>query len=191
MDKVLWFDAETTGLDAERQDIIQIAGLIEIDGHVKEEFNLACAPHSPDNVSPEALEINHHTLEEIQAWPDPTKTAREFCSMLDKWVDKHDRTDKMTPGGHNVRFDIEFLDRWIKKGGSKYGSGSYLTWQPIDTMYLAVAARHVGRIHPINMKLEEVAKSLNVEPGTHDAMADIKATREVGEQLLKMMSEGA
>ena len=32
MRKVLWLDIETTGLDPERHGIVQIAGIIEIDG---------------------------------------------------------------------------------------------------------------------------------------------------------------
>jgi len=40
MGKVFWFDCETTGIDPRRCAIIQLAGLIEINGKIDEKVNL-------------------------------------------------------------------------------------------------------------------------------------------------------
>ena len=51
MKKLLYFDTETTGLDPVRNGIIQIAGIIVIDGEVKEEFNIKMQPHENDEIT--------------------------------------------------------------------------------------------------------------------------------------------
>ena len=43
--KALYFDVETTGLNPYKNDIIQFACLVEINGEVKEEFETKVAPH--------------------------------------------------------------------------------------------------------------------------------------------------
>lgn len=51
MSKIIYLDTETTGLDKEKNDVIQVAGIIEIDGKEVERFNIFCQPFSFENVS--------------------------------------------------------------------------------------------------------------------------------------------
>ena len=43
---ILWVDVETTGLDRHRHGIIQIAGMVEVDGEVVETFDLRMNPEA-------------------------------------------------------------------------------------------------------------------------------------------------
>ena len=56
--KKLYFDCETTGLDPIKNDIIQIAGVIEIDGHNMVDFNFKSKPFNWDAIETKALEIS-------------------------------------------------------------------------------------------------------------------------------------
>ena len=61
--KILWTDTETSGLNSKENDILTLAGIIEIDNEVKEEFYLEIQPFNYDNISKQALEVNKLTLE--------------------------------------------------------------------------------------------------------------------------------
>lgn len=187
MEKTLWFDTETTGVDPVKNDIVQIGGLIEIDGSVEEEFNFKCRPHDPENVVPAALEINRHTLDEILTWEPPFRMLDKLLGVFKKFINKFDRNDKFLPAGHVVTFDIQMLDQFFKKSGDRYGIGSWMTWQPLDTMFIGVLLKRLGIINPIDMKLATLANTFGIIPGTHDALADIRATREIGIAMLERL----
>ena len=42
--KNLWIDLETTGLDVKKHGVVQIAGIVEIDGEIQESFNFFTKP---------------------------------------------------------------------------------------------------------------------------------------------------
>ena len=188
MEKVLWFDIETTGVDPVKNDIIQIAGIVEIEGSDEEEFSFTCRPHAPDNINPSALEVNRHTIEEISNWEPPFRMLDKLMAVFQKFINKFDRKDKFLPAGHVVTFDIQMLDQFFKKSGDRYGIGSWMTWQPFDTMYLAVILKRLGIINPLDMKLATLANTFGIAPGIHGALSDIRATREVGNHMLGLIS---
>ena len=53
--KLHFFDLETTGLDEEKCAIVQIGGIIEINGKVVEEFKISMRPHAGALIQEEAL----------------------------------------------------------------------------------------------------------------------------------------
>ena len=48
--KILWLDTETTGLNTDKCDLIQLAGIVIIDGEEKERFNFYCQPVNWENI---------------------------------------------------------------------------------------------------------------------------------------------
>lgn len=189
MEKLLWFDDETTGLDPVKNDIIQIAGLIEIDGSVEDEFSFTCSPYNINNLDPKALEVNRRTEAELSSFESPLRVWEKIEKILSRHVNKYKRDDKFTPAGHCVTFDIQFLDQFIRKSGDKYGFGSWGTWQAFDTMFIAVLFKRFGFINPASMKLADLCKALGVIPGDHEAMNDIRATQECGRIMYNYFTE--
>jgi len=187
--KVLWFDTETTGLDSVKNDIIQIAGIVEINGEVKEEFNIKCQPFSYDNISSDALDVHGITIDEIKKFQTSIDGKRQFVSILDKYVNKFDKMDKFTPAGQNVKFDVGFLRDWFIKNGERYGSGSYHNYHMIDTACLARIMTFEGVIETDNHKLETLAKRYNIKIDAHNALSDIQATRNVYKSLMNELKE--
>lgn len=176
--KCLWFDTETTGLDPVRHDIIQLAGMVEINGRIVNEFNYMMQPFRWDNLTQEALNVNGRTIEEIKTYPSPQSVYSEFMDLLSEYVDKFDRNDKYYQAGYNVRFDIEFLSNWFKKNGDKY-YGSWFNGRYIDPLQSFYLRDYLGKISLDNYKLATVAGHYGILLDAHDALADIKATRDL------------
>jgi hypothetical protein len=56
--KLIYIDVETTGIECPESGLLQLAGAIEIDGQVAQEFNHRMRPFPADKICEEALEVN-------------------------------------------------------------------------------------------------------------------------------------
>lgn len=175
--KVLWIDTETTGLTPGKNGIYQIAYIVEIDGEIKEFGEILFNPGDVE-YSEEALKINGKTKEQIQSFPDSRWAKKELQAVMDKYVNKYDRSDKFIPAGYNVKFDIDMVRAWWESLGDKY-IGSYLDYHFLDVMSIGMAERYFGRLDIPNHKLTTICQHYGIEFNAHDAGEDILATREL------------
>jgi len=186
MNKILWLDTETTGVDEKIHDVIQIGFELQINGQIEEGGELFLAPVSPiENVSPQALETNRRTLEEIQEFPPAKEGITTFFEILDKHIDPYKKTDKFIMAGYNVRFDYNMLRTMWGKVGREY-FGSYIQWIVIDVATLVAEAVAV-KAEPYDcpdFKLKTLCRFFQIPLDAHDALADIKATRKLYEILV-------
>ncbi len=177
--KILWFDTETTGLDPQKNSIIQIAGIVEINGEVKDEFNLKSNIFDDTEVTQESLNVHNISIEIIKSFPKPQLVKRTLTNILEKYIDKYDKTDKFIPAGYNVAFDISMLNSFFFKCGDNY-LGSYIERRrAIDVMSLANYCRIKNIFDTETARLENTAKHFGITIQAHDAMSDITATREL------------
>lgn len=183
--KILWLDVETTGLNKEKCDIIQLAGIIIIDGEEKERFNLYAQPINWENIEPTSFEKTGMTLEKLKALPMPQEMYIKFIEILDKYIDKYNRDDKFYIAGHNVRFDLEFLNNYFMKMGNNY-FGSYFYYHTVDLLALVTILRTAGLINLSTFKLGDIARYLDIkEDGNlHDAQTDIDLARKCFRKLV-------
>lgn len=144
-------DLETTGLNAERDEIIQVAA-VRVDPAAPDGGLLLAAslvrPTRP--VPREILRLTHLDPERLAAappWSAVAPALREFVG--DEPV-----------AGHNVAFDLKFLSR----------NGLALT-QGLDTWDWARIAFPARRNH----KLAELAEDFDVPGAAHDARTDVAA----------------
>lgn len=184
MKKVLYFDTETTGIDPQRNGIIQLSGCIEIDGKVMEDFDYKIRPLPNDEIDPKALEVHGISKEEMDAFDDPKDVLKRFLDLLGRYCNKFDRNDKYFPAGYNVKFDLEMIHAFARKQGEQY-LGSYLAWIPIDAMPLVHYLVTQTDFRLPDYKLKTVCDHFGIEIKAHDAMSDITATR----QLIKKLEE--
>ncbi len=182
--KTLYFDCETTGLDPVKNDLIQLAMIIEIDGVVKGEYNFNCQPFNYDTVETGALLVQKRTITEIRGWPEPIEMFESLEMVFDGHIDRFNKHDKFEPVGYNVSFDIGFLSKFFEKArpDDKFGLGSFVDRSSgFDLLWHLRNKFHVNGRPPgfPNLKLETIAKAHNIELDAHDALADIRATREL------------
>lgn len=189
MGKVFWFDCETTGLDPEACAIIQLAGLIEIDGEIKESVNFFMRPlrgeekplyngepEPDDEIKDSALKINKRTKEEILAFPHPKTAIDSLKAVLGKYIDVYDPKDKFICGGKNVKFDTGFLRECFWKTENKYyGSYFFSVVREVETLVADLILEKNLRLP--NYSLDTLCGHFKIEINHHEAMSDILATR--------------
>ena len=174
--KILWLDLETTGLSAYRNDVVQIAALVEIDGKVVQEFEAKLAPMTDGVITPEALKIHGYTEEILWAFPPARNGIKAFVSTLSQYVDRYDKNDKFVVAGYYVAFDMDFLRQTFRKVGEQY-FGSYFYSALLDVQAVTAIAILEG-LRLADYKLATVCASQGIKIDAHNAMSDIKATRE-------------
>lgn len=191
MEKILWFDTETTGLNAAKCGIHQLSGLIEINGEIVEEFDIKMNPQ-PCEVQPRALEVSGKTLEDLEAYPPMHEGYQKFKEILGRYVNHWDKKDKFIVGGYNVPFDIEFLSRFFKRMGDDYLFAYLHGGKRIDPLSIVGYMQWAGLLpQTINGKLATISESLGISArNAHDALADVHMTRKVAYKLRQLMLNG-
>ena len=183
MNKVLWVDTETTGLNPAKCTVHQVAGMIMVDGKLQEEFNLMFRPAEGAVVEKGALQVSGLTLEDVNSRDLSSFDAYTiFDNLLCTYVNKFSKEDKFVLAAYNANFDAGFLNAWYNTHGNKYffglcQGGAYL--DPLQ-MALLLEIKEGEKIFRPDRKLVTVAKHYGVKlDNAHDALADIKATRGV------------
>jgi len=182
-EKIFWFDTETTGLDPVKNDILTLAGVLEIDGKIVKSIDLKMQPFNYDNISKEALEVNGLTIEQIKTFDEPKMAYKKLVFFLNGCVNRYNKNDKMIPAGYNVNFDVNFLFEFFKKCNNPY-CGSYLDYHKLDVASLVLFFKIHGIFDFYGFKLEKVAAQLKIPLDAHDAKEDILATRQVYYKLM-------
>jgi len=186
MSKIFWFDTETSGVDAKKNALLQLAYIIEIDGIVEEWACLHMRPETGSTIEQKALDVNKLDAKTIWLAPPLSKGVTDLQKVMSKYVDRYEKTDKFIQAGYNVGFDDKFLRQAFLKAGDEY-YGSWFFWPKIDVSsevakWLATAA---AQPIPKNFQLGTICDRFNIPIKPHDALEDITATRRLYYQLIK------
>ena len=191
MNKIIFIDTETGGVNAEKSALIQLSGIIEIDGAEKEKFNFYIKPFENSEVNEKALEVQGRTLEELgtEKYIDESIIYKKFLEILDKYIDKYDKNDKFIVAGYNVKFDIDILKALFERNNNKF-LFSYFNSSMLDPLY-SVRLLQVAGMLPVleNNKLETWCKYFNIELKAHDSLQDITATKKLIEKLVELIKK--
>lgn len=184
MGKILWLDVETTGKDPQRNDIITLAAIVEIDGTDRDSLHIKMAPPDGAPVDLEALEVNGLTMEDLHKFPPAKEGLRHLEEFMAKWIDRFDKLDKFVPAGYYVRFDLDFLRGLFEKQRNKY-FGSWFTNVHIDVATVVAECYASFRFRPLNFKLTTICEYFEItfDGQAHDALSDVKATRTLYRRL--------
>jgi len=186
--KLFWFDTETTGLDPKKNAMIQLAGMVEVDHEVVEEFNIMARPHKGAEITAKALEVNGRTLAEIQSFPTLFEAISLLRRTLAQYVDKFDPKDKLIMAGFRTDFDGEFLRECFRRVQDRYfGSWFFNCSADISTLLAIVIAETGLRLE--NWRLSTACEHFGIHINAHDALSDIKATRELYHVLMDIMGD--
>jgi len=176
--KLLFLDTETTGLEPNTHGIVQLSGIIEIDGEVKEEFDFNCKPFEGQLFTHEALQIIGKTKEEIMAYPEPGIVYALLMKILNKYINRYDKNDKFYLVGQNIKFDYDHMDAWFKRNNNKFFY-AYIAYHLIDIIGITMLFTLAGLIKTKNLKLATVAEYYGIEFKAHDSMEDIRVTKQI------------
>ena len=189
MRKIIFIDTETGGVNPEKAALIQLSGIIRIDKKDVEKFNFYIKPFENSEVSEKALEVQGRTLEELKTdkYVEEKEVYKEFINLLDKYIDKYDKTDKFIVAGYNVRFDVDILKAFFQRHGNNF-LFSYLDSSMLDPLY-SIRLLQIAEILPIleNNKLETWCKHFGIKLKAHDSLEDIEATKKLIGKLISLI----
>lgn len=199
--KEFWTDTETTGLIPGRHAVIQIAGIIIVDGEEMEEVNLKLQPYRNekglrpnDEIDDKALQVNGLTREQLFSEDrlEPSRGYAELMHILGQFVDKYNPKDKMLFHAFNARFDADFIRQFMVKNNDNY-FGSWFWFPPIDVMQWASLLLMGERDQMNRFTLKECCEYVGLEwddDAAHEAMYDIRMTMKLGAELKRIMNQG-
>lgn len=189
MNKIIFIDTETGGVNPEKAALIQLSGIIRIDKKDVEKFNFYIKPFENSEVTEKALEVQGRTLEELKTekYIEEKEVYKQFVSLLDKYIDKYDRTDKFVVAGYNVRFDVDILKAFFQRHGNNF-LFSYLDSSMLDPLY-SIRLLQIAEVLPVleNNKLETWCKYFGIELKAHDSLEDIEATKKLIGKLISLI----
>lgn len=178
----MFYDTETTGVDPKKHSIIQLSGIIEVNGEIKEEFDFLVRPHEKAKIEDEAFSVNGRTREEILGFPEMKTVYKQLINMLEKYVDRYNKHEKIfLVGFNNLKFDDEFLRMFFSLNGNEFFNSIFWSGS-IDVMALASQYLLDRRIFMSAFKQKRVAIELGIEVADkdlHDAVYDVKLLRQI------------
>ena len=149
------FDLETTGLDAEKDAIVEI-GAVRVTGNkvTNQTYQQLVSPGV--KISKEASEVNHITNDMVKGQPKIQEVLADFLAYVDG--------DLLV--AHNAGFDASFLDNACARCGYESPKKYF------DTMRLSVYWRNLK-----NRKLVTFLEAAGIEnENAHRALSDAIAT---------------
>jgi len=189
MNKIIFIDTETGGVNPEKAALIQLSGIIRIDKKDVEKFNFYIKPFENSEVTEKALEVQGRTLEELKTdkYVEEKEVYKQFINLLDKYIDKYDKTDKFIVAGYNVRFDVDILKAFFQRHGNNF-LFSYLDSSMLDPLY-SIRLLQIAEVLPVleNNKLETWCKHFGIELKAHDSLEDIVATKKLIGKLISLI----
>lgn len=157
MAKLIFIDTETTGLDSSRHELIEIAIIIVNDEGKKQWWHKRIAPNHIATADPVALEINKYSAEQWADAPTFANIADVLGIMLDGGV----------LIGHNVAFDIDFIQRAFKRCNHRVPR-----LRGVDTITLV--HEHLTPLGCPGLSMDTVREYLGwVRPTAHTATTDV------------------
>lgn len=191
MNKIIFIDTETGGVNTEKSALIQLSGIIRVNKKDVETFNFFIKPFENSEVNEKALEVQGRTLEELKTekYVEEKEVYKQLVNLLDKYVDKYDKTDKFIVAGYNVRFDVDMLKAFFQRHGNNF-LFSYLDSSMLDPLY-SIRLLQVAGILPVleNNKLETWCKHFGIELKAHDSLEDVKATKKIIGKLIELIKK--
>lgn len=182
MNNLFWFDCETTGLDENRQDIIQLAGIPCINKVRKKTFNEFCQPKFWKNIDPYAVKVHGITPQKMKTF----QTQEMFIDKLIIYLDSFGV--KFVLAGYNVDFDKRFLSALFTRFGK---SADFIRLFELDVHDTYKRAKDLGKakLGTENLKLETLCKANGIGITAHDALSDIRGTMELDTILAALQGE--
>lgn len=165
-DSFVIVDLETTGLSPKNSEIIEIGAIKVIDNKVVDTMDVFVRPSRPlswfiTNLTGIANEMVDEGL-----------STKEALKVFDEF------SFGMRLMAHNAKFDMSFLDVYMKK---ELGKGVRM-----DSMDTLLLSRAIVKDVP-NYKLETLANRFNIDySGAHRSLRDCEITLDVYNNIRKM-----
>ena len=190
MSKLVFIDVETTGVDRESHEIVQLAAIVtNSDASVTfGEINLTIRPSLPAAfIDKTAIAKCNKTVDDLMANEYSMKEAHQlFCEFLGEHINRYDKEDKAHFVAYNSGFDEDFVRRFFQRCGDDFYGAWF--WTPSLCVMKEVAFILRDHRHKFkNFRLCNVCEFLDIEfdeeNEAHDALYDVRKTIEIFNKL--------
>ena len=189
--RFLWLDTETTGLEVTDSAAFELAFILVDAGKVLCERCFFLNPLSETIKYHEAAgKVHGYSEQDIKTFSAESEQMPKIAQFLEEarelWKKDGSKSEKLVVAGYNVEFDIKHLKALLERNGYKWSD--YFS-DIVADVFVQVKKAGMQKALPYlpDRKLGTVAKHLGVNlDNAHDALADIKATREVAGKLYKL-----
>lgn len=109
--KIVFFDTETTGLDPEKDQIIELAAALVTENGIELKIDAFCKLPAGEKIPEKIVELTHITDDMLaDKGIDYREACRIFCNML------HSDSEVLLVA-HNIQFDLLFVLEMFKRCG--------------------------------------------------------------------------
>ena len=168
-----FIDIESTGLSVFRHELIEIGCVLTTpDLEILEAFELKIQPLRIEDADPVSLKINHYSEEE---WKGAYSLVEAMKIFADKVKDS-------VMVGHNVAFDVGFLESAFYKTGI----ANTMHYHRLDTISIVWAKLH-REPDLEHFSLRELCLRFGItNERAHTALSDARATFELYKKLMEL-----
>lgn len=183
-------DCETTGLDIELHEVIQVC-FLPLDWRLNPHptitpFYLEMKPDCPENIDPKAMAVNKVSREHLMINCLP---SQRVADLFLKWWDelRLPPNKGIAPLGKNWAFDSKFLKKWLGDKTFEMCINERLA-RDVQMVTHFVNDLADQKLRPVpfpKISLTSVATRLGINTdGAHDAMSDCIMTAQVYRRLM-------
>jgi uncharacterized protein YprB with RNaseH-like and TPR domain len=186
MNKFLFVDTLTTGMNPERCAIYRLGALYVEDGVEKKALDIKVRPYNNARISQQSLWIGGETRSTLIHYPSEDSAFGDLLSFLNAVVDVRNSRDKIYIGGYNCSaFDIPFLREWfIRMDNQQFRN--YFNVQSLDMMNIAAMALISKRESLPDFQMQSVASYLGIhtiEEEKYDCLQNARTALKIYRKL--------
>ncbi|HTI94646.1 MAG TPA: 3'-5' exonuclease [Puia sp.] len=182
-DKILFIDTETGGTDPARHSLLSLALVIWQELEVRASIEIL-VNDGVLNVTERALEINGINLSEHKKKAlSPALALQQF----DEFLEIHfSRDEKIILGGHNINFDVNFLNAFLTRNGNSFQQR--FSHRFVDTSSILFYLYLTGKIKRKLTASQDAFDYFGITvPGRHTALGDAFATAQLFSKLVSVL----
>lgn len=173
MEKLLFLDVETTGLDEKKHGIFQISAALQINNEIIDTFNYTFNPGDVEIDNDALLTLNKGEI--LNQSITSNKVFELFIKFLDKHCDKFSKKDKFLFVAYNAHFDNRFIREWFLKNDNNF-FGAYFHSGTIDVMVLVNFIIKQYRSSMPSISFDKVCSLFKIDlQNAHDAEYNVDA----------------
>ena len=182
-DKILFIDTETGGIDPASNSLLSLALVVWKELEVKASIEILI-DDGVLNVTEKAMEINGIDLGEHKK---KAVTPAAALLQMDKFLNAHFQKDeKITLGGHNINFDVNFLNMFLIRNG--YNFQQRFSHRFVDTSSILFYLYLTGKLKRRLTASQDAFDYFGVTvQGRHTARGDALATAELFGKLVSIL----
>lgn len=186
-DKILFIDTETGGIDPASNSLLSLALVVWKESAIKASMEILIND-GVLNVTQKALEINGIDLEEHKK---KAVTPAIAIEKLNAFLKQHFQDDeKITLGGHNITFDVNFLNTFLTRNG--YSFQHRFSHRFVDTATILFYLYLTGKLKNKITSSQDAFEYFGIPvEGRHTALGDVVATAQLFSRLVSILYRDA